>query len=93
MADRHYHGEVKTTQLYDSDARAEEIARQVGVEVEKHGGRLDVGRAFGETYAILILTLPGDATVTPEEVVGNGVEFKEVHAVTVQAVEDQGIRE
>lgn len=93
MTTKFFHGEVKTAQLYDSDARAEEIARVVGIEVGKHGGKLDVGRAYGETNAILILTLPDGVELKPEEIVGHGVEFKEVHAAQVSAVEDQGIRE
>lgn len=88
---RFYHGLVTADPIYNSDALAEQIASKVAEEIKNLGGSIDVGHTFGERPAILVVSLPESVTVSPSELVGEGIEFKEVHATVVPAVPDQGI--
>ncbi len=89
--DRYFHAEVVTSKPEDSDQRAEELARQ-GVEVIiQLGGRVDVVPMYGDAPAILACTFP-DWTTVGVDLLDKffGLEFREVHAAQVKAVQDYG---
>ena len=93
---RHYLGEVPIEvvdgRIPDSDKKAEQLVAKAAEDIIKLGGSVNVGRTFGEGPACVIVTLPDDIRLAPEEFFpGEGIEFQQVGVKVVPAVEDQGI--
>lgn len=63
------------------------LAEIAAIEIIRLGGRIQVA-ADG---SILLVQLPEDANKSPQELVGGGVVFHEVHVNRVPVVEDHHI--
>lgn len=86
---KYYHAPIDVVPTSASDQEAERIAREITPTINTLGGHVEVGRTFGEGPAILVVTLPDDASL-PSDL---GVDFHQVHQTHFPAQPDQGIQE
>jgi hypothetical protein len=91
---KYYHAEVlpPNGNVYKSDEYAFTLAEKYASKVVAAGGKLAVGRSFGEKASELFITLDGASEDAPGDLIPE-LTWHEIHVSIVPAAEDQGITE